>query len=146
MIEEQALVCRVQGRHVWLRTAKTSACKQCAEQQNCSSAVLASGRLGRELQIESDIPLSEGDIVVLGVEAKGLLKSAALLYLLPLSALFLGSILGAQIALRVSAVDSNVVIVLSAIAFFFCSLLFLNKLHCKGLSKDLANPVIIRKL
>lgn len=146
MIEEQALVCKVQGRHVWLRTAKTSACKQCAEQQNCSSAVLASETPGHELRVESDIPLSEGDRVVLGVEAKALLKSAALLYLLPLFALFWGAIAGEWLALRMPAVDNEVVVVLSALAFFLCSLFFLNKLHRKGLAKYFANPVIIRKL
>lgn len=146
MIEEQALVCKVQGRRVWVRTAKTSACKQCAEQQNCSSAVLASDKSGRELQVESDIPLSEGDIVVLGVEAKGLLKSAALLYLAPIVALILGGIAGERVALRVSAVDSDIIIVLSALIFFLCSLFLLNKLHCRRLSEQLTNPVIIRKL
>lgn len=146
MIEERALVCKVQGRQVWVQTAKASACKQCAQHEGCSSAVLENAARRRELQVESDIPLVAGDMVVLGIDAKGLLKSAALLYLVPLIALLLGGAAGQWAAGRIYALDSDFIIVFFALAFFLGSLFFLNQLHRLGLSKYLANPMIIRKL
>ncbi|MGR8935416.1 MAG: SoxR reducing system RseC family protein [Gammaproteobacteria bacterium] len=146
MIEEHAVVCKVQGRQVWVQTLKTSACKQCDQQQGCSSAVLENTARPRELQVESDFPLAVGDRVVLGVESKGLLKSAALLYLVPLIALLLGGSVGNWIASRLYVLESDVMSVFFALAFFLGSLLYLNRLHRLGWSKYLANPTILRKL
>lgn len=146
MIEEQALVCKVQGRQVWVRTAKASACGQCAQQQGCSSAVIENVAQRRELQVESDIPLAEGDTVVLGIDTKQLLQSAALLYFLPLIALLLGGFTGEWVADLIPSINSDIIIVFSALLFFLGSLFLLKRLHRLGLSILLTSPVIIRKL
>lgn len=146
MIEEHALVSKVQGRQVWVKTVKASVCKHCYQQQGCSAAVLETAACGRELQVESDISLVAGDWVVLAINAKKLLLSAAALYLTPLIALLLGGVAGEWVAARFYSFDSDLIIVLFALAFFLGSLFFLNRLQRAGLSRFLPNPTILRKL
>ena len=94
MIEEDACVSEVTSGRVWIEKGRKSSCSGCAE--SCPSA-LAGDLLGEKrvrLSVRTDLPLSPGDKIVIGVAQDIVVKSSFLIYLLPLVGFFAGAWLG----------------------------------------------------
>jgi sigma-E factor negative regulatory protein RseC len=104
MIEQTAVVSRVENGQVWLSSRQLNACSGCAQQTGCTSATLAKGLPKREFQIDSPIALKAGDQVLITVDDAPLMFSTFLLYGLPLLTMLIGSI-SASILLPASIAD-----------------------------------------
>ena len=86
MIEEQALVTRIESNQVWIKSLQSSACGGCVQQTSCGTATLAKLLPKREFAVNCDLnlDLNVGDCVRVQIDDSHLILSSLLLYLLPL--------------------------------------------------------------
>ncbi len=84
MIEEQALVTRIESNQVWIKSLQSSACGGCIQQTSCGTATLAKLLPKREFALDCDSDLNVGDCVRIQIDDSHLILSSLLLYLLPL--------------------------------------------------------------
>lgn len=99
MIEEEAVVTKVDGRAIWVEKFHKSACGSCS--QGCGTSLVARMMGDNKpvcLRIEADDPLAPGDRVVIGVEEGAMVSGSFIVYLLPLFFLFGGAVLGKLLA------------------------------------------------
>jgi len=94
MITEPGTVTRVTGEFAWVRCEAQQACQRCAEGRGCGGGLL--GRLlGDRLRLvrvaRGDLDLRAGDGVVIGLGETALVRSAVVMYLVPLITLFVGA-------------------------------------------------------
>lgn len=90
MIEEQAIVTRVEHGQVWIKSLQSGGCGGCAQQTSCGTATLAKLLPKREFAVDCDLDLQEGDRVSVAIDNSQLLFSSLLLYLLPLLVMLAG--------------------------------------------------------
>lgn len=84
MIEEAAIVTRVDAGRTWIKSRQSSACGGCMQQQSCGTATLAKILPKREFAVDSELALQVGDRVMVAIDDAHLLLTSLLLYLLPL--------------------------------------------------------------
>ncbi|MDD5227454.1 MAG: SoxR reducing system RseC family protein [Methylococcales bacterium] len=84
MIEEQAIVTRIEPNRVWIKSLQSSACGGCSQQMSCGTTTLAKLLPKREFAVDCDLDLQVGDLVRVQIDDSHLLLSSMLLYLLPL--------------------------------------------------------------
>lgn len=93
MIKEWATVVSWQDGIAVLRCEQSSGCSSCQSRKTCGTGLLS--QLGKtaeqQLHIPCEQPLSPGQRVELGLSEGSLLRSAMLIYLVPLLGLFLGA-------------------------------------------------------
>lgn len=90
MIEEKAIVTRIESGQAWIKGLQSGACGGCAQQAACGTATLTKILPKREFAVECDLKLNAGDQVVVAIDDAHLLLSSMLLYLLPLGLMFIG--------------------------------------------------------
>ncbi|MDO8845047.1 SoxR reducing system RseC family protein [Methylicorpusculum sp.] len=84
MIEETAVVSKVENHHVWVESKPASGCGSCKQNGSCSTSVLSKMIRKRSVEVDSDIDLRTGDEVVIGIQESVLIRASMLLYLAPL--------------------------------------------------------------
>ena len=84
MIEEQAIVTRIEANQVWIKSLQSSACGSCVQQTSCGTATLAKLLPKREFALDCELDLNVGDCVRVQIDDSHLILSSLLLYLLPL--------------------------------------------------------------
>ena len=84
MIEEQAIVTRIEPNQVWIKSLQSSACGGCVQQTSCGTATLAKLLPKREFALDCELNLKVGDCVRVQIDDSHLSLSSLLLYLLPL--------------------------------------------------------------
>lgn len=84
MLEESAVVTRVDDQFVFVKGLQSSACTKCHQQSSCGTSLYAKFLPNREMGLCSEIPLQVGDRVIVGIEETHLLKASLLMYLCPL--------------------------------------------------------------
>lgn len=89
MIEERAVVTRLNNGQVWIRRLQSGACGACAQQSSCGTATLSQLLPKREFAVDCPIDVKAGDSVVVAIDDAHLLATSLLLYGLPLLAMFL---------------------------------------------------------
>ncbi len=104
MLEERAVVSRIEDRQVWVKPFGSESCARCQNGQGCGGGVI--GRLvsRRRADIAVDCPgtlPTVGDVVRVGVEEGALMKAALAIFVLPVVGLlaagvFAHSALGAH--------------------------------------------------
>lgn len=94
MLEQPARVVESSEAGVWVEPVAPSSCGVCAG-QGCASRQLAEffQRRTRCYQVQSSLPLSVGDHVVVGLPNGSLLRSVFLLYGLPLVLILAGAVI-----------------------------------------------------
>ncbi|WP_174874596.1 SoxR reducing system RseC family protein [Vogesella oryzae] len=130
MIETEARVLRVEPGFAWVEPRPHSPCGQCDPVSGCRSLQLARMFSLRQPQFRVLDPLgvNAGEQVKIAVPESGMLRSAGLLYAVPVSALLLGAMLA-------SAAGE-----LAAVAGGLFALLF-SLLLVRGYSRRLAGDV-----
>ena len=95
MIEEKASVVSVDGGRIWVQTQRKSVCGTCSARKGCGTASLEQlfGKRRTQMMVSSEIPVSAGDEVMLGIEEATLLRGSLLLYGLPLLFMLIGAVL-----------------------------------------------------
>lgn len=90
MIEEIALVTRIDSGRVWIQSQQSGACGGCLQHSTCGTAALAKLLPKREFAVEYAMNLRVGDRVRVAIDDSHLLFSSVLLYLLPLLVMLAG--------------------------------------------------------
>ena len=95
MIEQQARVIEIDGDTVWLEAERESTCSNCQVKQGCGTGLLAKhvGKKFSKISVHKTTDATLGEVVTLVIPEEALLQGAALMYLLPLTLLFLFSII-----------------------------------------------------
>lgn len=95
MIEQQARVIEIDGDTVWLEAERESTCSDCQVKQGCGTGLLAKhvGKKFSKISVHKTTDTTMGEVVTLVIPEEALLQGAALMYLLPLTLLFLFSII-----------------------------------------------------
>ncbi len=146
MIEVEAMVSSVDGNRYWVQSMPDKACSGCSQSAGCSTSVLNKMVKRQALEVVSEFALNRGDKVLIGVDEGKLIQGSALVYLLPLLALFLGAGLGLALSEWITAVDADLLSAVTAFIFLFIVLLFNSKLQFLLLSQSFISPVVIKKL
>lgn len=140
MIEQIAIVTRIENGQIWLKSQQLSTCSGCGQQAGCASAALAKGLPQREFQIDSPIVLKAGEQVRLTVDDAPLLLSTFLLYGLPLLTMLIGTI-SASILLPTSIVDKW--LPLGAMLFLLLAYRCINRFHAAILRLCQVKPQLV---
>ena len=145
MIEELAVVVKIENHQVWVESGQNSACGGCLQKASCSTNAIGSVLKKRSVPVDSDIQLKTGDQVMVAIDESLLLRASLLLYLMPLIALFIGAGMADWLlADNSQSVDSWVAG--SAIVSFLVSLWLINKAQNLLMLNYYARPVVVRKV
>ena len=105
MIEQRAVILSLQSEPSQTQTIATLeieriiACGLCGQTRGCGNSIWGKlfGHQTAAFKAQNRINAKVGDSVIVGINQKALLKSALLLYILPLVTLFVGAILASQL-------------------------------------------------
>jgi sigma-E factor negative regulatory protein RseC len=104
MIEERAIILSLNGDSnnptATLEIERKTACGLCGQTRGCGNSIW--GKLfahqSSAFKAQNRINAKVGDSVIVGINEQALLKSALLLYMLPLATLFIGAILAMKMS------------------------------------------------
>ena len=145
MIEELAVVVKIENRQVWVESGQNSTCGGCQQKASCTTNALGSVLKKKSVPVDSDIQLKTGDEVMVAIDESLLLRASLLLYLLPLLALFTGAGI-ADWFLADNAPYADLWIAGSAFLSFLFSLWLINKAQSLLILNYYARPVVVRKM
>ena len=96
MIEETGRVVEVRGDTAWVETERVSSCTGCAGKTGCGTALLARvfGNRRNRVQALNPVRAATGEQVVIGVQEGALVRGSAIMYLVPLTGLLAGAVIG----------------------------------------------------
>ena len=96
MMRSLAQVIAVQPGEITVSCQQQTSCGSCASRDSCGTGIVSKALPGRQHQIKitTDKPAKVGDMVEIGLSERSMLRSAALVYVLPLLCLVLGAGLG----------------------------------------------------
>ena len=100
-LEGIARVVLIEGGTTWLEPEQTTSCGGCASAASCGApgvGSIASRIQARRFRLDHPDQLSVGERVVVGVDARALLKAALTAYAIPLATTLLAGILAEWIA------------------------------------------------
>lgn len=89
------MVIEAQGEYVWVEAERQRGCCSCSF-EGCDSAVLAKvlGKRPVRVRALTQIPLHEGEEVIIGISENTLVKISLIVYLIPLLLMVFGAVLG----------------------------------------------------
>lgn len=96
MIEERGRVLSVEQGAVWVETVRHSACSSCQARAGCGQSLLQRLGVGARqgfIRALDDGRCRVGDEVLIAIPESAVLRGSALVYMLPLLALFAGALL-----------------------------------------------------
>ena len=147
MIEQTAVVIRVEGRFALIEAQRESSCGQCSAQKGCGAGILehSLGRRVMQLKAVNQCDARAGDQVVVAIPEKGFVKSAFFTYLLPLLLMLLGAVFAQQLGILRGWANQDILALLGAAIGFGLALLLLYR-YSQNLEKNVQlQPVVIRK-
>ena len=144
MIEESAVVVKIENHQVWVESGSNSACGGCLQKASCTTNALGSIIKKRSVPVDSDIQLKAGDQVMVAIDENLLLRASLLLYLMPVCALFTGAGI-ADWLLNDNAKNADLWIAGSAVLSLLASLWIINKMQSR-LILGYARPRVVRKV
>jgi sigma-E factor negative regulatory protein RseC len=145
MIEELAVVVKIENHQVWVESGQNSVCGGCHQKASCTTNALGSVLKKKSVPVDSDIQLKTGDEVMVAIDESLLLRASLLLYLVPLIALFTGAGI-ADWLLADNTAYADLWIAGSAILSFLISLWLINQAQSLLILNYYARPVVVRKI
>jgi sigma-E factor negative regulatory protein RseC len=145
MIEELAVVVKIENHQVWVESGQNSACGGCQQKASCTTNALGSVLKKKSVPVDSDIQLKTGDEVIVAIDENLLLRASLLLYLAPLMALFTGAGI-ADWLLADNTEYADLGIAGSALLSFLLALWLINKAQSLLLLNHFVRPVVLRKM
>ena len=146
MIEERAVILSLESEPsatdstATLEIERKIACGLCGQTRGCGNSIW--GKLfahqSTAFKAQNRINAKVGDSVIVGINEKALLKSALLLYILPLVTMLIGAILATKIH------DTNVYAMLGALVGLLLGLLWVKGHTMSSSYFKLQQPVILR--
>lgn len=143
MIEELAVVVKIDKHQIWVESGQASACGGCLQKASCTTNAIGSVLKNKSVPVDCDMSLQIGDKVMVAIDENLLLSASLLLYLLPLIALFTGA--GIAEALTANSPYADLWTAVGAILGFLLSLWLINKAQ-KLLILSLRRPIVVKKL
>lgn len=140
MIEELAVIVKIENHEVWVENAPSSACGGCQQKSSCTTNAIGSVLKKKSVPVDCDIQLKTGDQVMVAIDENLLLRASLLLYFVPLIALFTGA------GLADSLLGTDLWIAFGAILSFLAALWLINKVQSRLLFNYYARPVVVRKM
>jgi len=144
MIEELAIVTKIENHQVWVESGTHSACGGCLQKASCTANAIGSVLKKKSVPVDSDIQLKPGDQVMVAIDENLLLRASLLLYLVPIIALFTGAGI-ADWLLPDNVKSADLWIAASAVLSFLVSLWLINKAQSVLILNYYARPVVVRK-
>jgi sigma-E factor negative regulatory protein RseC len=144
MLEESAIVVKIEHGLVWVVGTQNNACAACAQKTGCSSTALANVLKKKPVPVDSDLVLQIGDTVVVAIDEGDLLRAAFSLYITPLIALFIGAGVTDSIVSNTTAY-ADLWIAGSAFTSLILALFIKQKIQKYTLLNYYARPVVIKK-
>lgn len=143
MLRESAVVISYENGIAKVKCQSQSACGQCAAKNSCGTSSLSelNGKRGEHIfNVETLMPLREGQIVEIGLEEKSMLLSALLMYIVPLLTLLLSTLISDYI--------SHNEILRTILIFFSTAISFIVvKIYSRNLAqKTEFHPTLLRVL
>lgn len=145
MIEELAIVAKIENNEVWVETRATKGCSGCLQKNGCSTSVLDKLIRKKAVAVDCDIDLKAGDEVLVGIEEGVLIRASLLLYLLPLLAMVLGGGL-AQGLIAPDYGEADLIVAGVALSSLGLTLWLINKLQRSFFFPYFARPVVLKKI
>jgi sigma-E factor negative regulatory protein RseC len=145
MIEELAVVVKIENHQVWVENGQNSACGGCQQKSSCSSNALGNVLRKKPVPVDSGMQLKTGDQVIVAIDESLLLRASLLLYMVPLIALFTGAGI-ADWLLADKALYADLWIACSAVLSFILILWLINKAQSLLILNYYARPVVVRKI
>ncbi|OOF65104.1 SoxR reducing system RseC family protein [Rodentibacter sp. Ppn85] len=143
MLKESAVVISYENGVAKVKCQSQSACGQCAAKNNCGTSSLSelNGKRGEHIfNVETMMPLREGQVVEIGLEEKSMLFSALFMYIVPLVALLVATVLSDYISEN-ELIRALVILLFTALSFV------LIKRYTKKLGRQTEfQPVLLRVL
>ena len=100
MLETQGRVIAVEAGFAWVESVRQGGCSSCASKGACGSQLLgealtpaSNAQSANHVLVQDSVGVRVGDTVLLGIEEKGALRAAFLMYGLPLFGLMSGLLL-----------------------------------------------------
>jgi len=145
MIEELAVVVKIENHQVWVVAGPNSACGGCVQKASCTTNAIGSVLKKKSVPVDSDIQLKAGDQVMVAIDENLLLRASLLLYLVPLMALFTGAGI-ADWLLEDSIPYADLWIAGSAVLGFLLALWLINMAQGLLILNYYARPVVVKKV
>jgi len=145
MIEELAVVVKIDNQQVWVEGGQSSACGGCQQKASCTTNALGSMLKKKAAPVNSAFQLKTGDTVMVAIDEKLLLQASLLLYFLPLIALFAGAGI-ADWLLPTHVLYADLWIAASGLSSFLLSLWLINKVQHVVVLGYYARPVVVKKV
>ena len=143
MIEETGRVVALEEGAVWVETLRKSTCSSCSANAGCGQGLMDKLGVGRQrgfVRVLSDLQLALDDVVVIGIREDVLLRTAVLVYLLPLLGLLAGALLASSLGLT-----EGLIILASMFSLLLVWLAV--RWHCRRTQHDPARqPVVLRAM
>ena len=148
MIEEQARVVAVDDGIVEMQVQRRTACDACSVNKGCGTGVLAKaiGVKPMRIRARSNLPLTVGDTVIVGIEDQMLVRSSFLVYALPLLMLLTGAFFGDYMATNLAVDNSDVVTIAGGIVGLMAGFFWLRVLSRRMSTDSRYQPRILRRL
>ena len=142
MIIERAEVIAVDGSYALVQTQRRSTCNNCRVNKGCGNALLARlvGSRFMRLSVINQAGAKVGDTVQLGMQESGLLKSALLVYALPIVCVPL--FIGVASVITQSMPDDGMAMLL-ALAGFICGFVLARRISARLSKNPTFHPVIL---
>lgn len=144
MIEEEAVVSRVEAGAVWVTKTRAPACGQCTEVCHGRLAAPEATTAQVEIPVTSHTPLQPGDRVLIGIGENILLAGSLQLYLLPILGLLAGALLGQFIGARLLVPFADFVAMGGAATGLGLALLLVK--YRTSIADHRFQPVVLRKI
>jgi len=144
MLEESAIVVKVDNGQTWVVGTQNNACAGCAQQAGCSTTALTSVLKKKPIPVDSDFVLQTGDTVVVAIDEADLLRAAFLMYLLPVCALFIGAGVANSIVSDTTPY-ADLWIAGGALSGLARALFIMQKIQKYALLNYYARPIVIKK-
>ncbi|KXF80166.1 SoxR reducing system RseC family protein [Enterovibrio coralii] len=131
---------------VFVRCQQKTSCGSCASKSSCGTGIVNNALPGKvlDIRVPSDKPLAVGSIIEIGLEEQTVLKSAAVVYVLPLVFAMIGAFFGQFLANLLAAGEG--VIILSSLAFGGVGLLVARSVSRKMERDAGMTPTLLRVL
>jgi sigma-E factor negative regulatory protein RseC len=145
MLEAEGTIISTSPDETWVETSRASACGSCSSKAGCGTTTLNQmlGSKTSAFKVLNPIGARAGERVVIGVEETALLKSSALVYLLPLVLLLAGAMLGGWLAPANTLADAYAAagMLLGLVSGFF----LLKQVSAGAKGNRAFQPVILRR-
>lgn len=146
MIEQTAVVVKLDGEFAWVQAERESSCGNCAVKAGCGTAVLSRviGNKVARMRAINTVQARVGDTVTIGLKEAAMLKGSVAVYLVPLLFMLLFAISGKVIAGQMQ-VSAEAMSILFGIAGLVTGGLWLRRFTHRIRDDDRYQPVILRK-